>query len=303
MVALRWVTLAYATAAAVGAGSAVLTRALGVSEHALVLSGVADVFATLVIFVWSFVLSNSSVYDPFWSVAPVGLSAYWLSEFGRWTSWQFVAVEVVLLLWSVRLTHNWVRSGAGLTEPEDWRYRDLAAKTKGAYWLVSLTGIHLFPTTVVFMSMVPFYGACEAGAAFGPLHAVGLCVSAAGVLLSLTADQQLHAFIARKRSGDVQSRVIDEGLWRYSRHPNYMGEICWWLGLLVFSCESFSNVWVKVGIAGPVALTLMFVFASVPMMEERMLGKYPAEYKAYMRRVPSAFVPWPRSDAERTLLE
>src|SRR5690606_29437298 len=107
----------------------------------------ASLVATVIIFAFSVALSNSSMYDPYWSVAPPALLAYWLTQ-GE-LSPRLMLAGTLVLLWSLRLTWNFLRGWGGLAH-EDWRYPHLRHKTGRAYWLVSFLGIHFFPTVLTF---------------------------------------------------------------------------------------------------------------------------------------------------------
>ncbi len=272
------VGLAYLSAVAV-AGVVVLATG---DRHPIVVAVVADVAATLAIFAWSMSVSNSSVYDAYWSVAPPLIGAYWLiaaGDRGASAARQSVVLGLVVL-WAVRLTANWARGWSGLGH-EDWRYVDMRAQAKGPYWLVSLSGIHLFPTVQVLLSSLALYPALAVGTnRFGPLDVVALVATAAAIALETVADEQLWHFTARPgRPGAIMA----EGLWGRSRHPNYLGEITFWWGLWLFGLAAAPSWWWT--IVGPLAITAMFVFASIPMLERRNLERRPG-YAEHQRRVP-----------------
>jgi steroid 5-alpha reductase family enzyme len=118
----------------------------------------ADVAATLIVYAFSMRLDNGSVYDPYWSVAPPLIALYWISHASTASGTRQVLVTALVFAWGIRLTYNWARSWPGLHH-EDWRYLDLYAKAPK--WLISLTGVHLFPTIQVFLgclALVPALG-------------------------------------------------------------------------------------------------------------------------------------------------
>ncbi len=248
--------------------------------------GIADVVATLVIFLFSFVFRNSSFYDPYWSVKPA-VVAIWLGVFttGAADPTRLRMVVLLLLVYGVRLTWNWARGWTGLHH-EDWRYEDLARKSGKAYWLVSFTGIHFFPTVLVFMGCLPLFPALLTGTRpFGFFDLLAAVVLLAGILLEATADQQLRNF--RLTNKDPR-RILETGLWKYSRHPNYFGEMLVWWGVALFGFAAGGFFWYT--FAGALAITLLFVFISTPMIDQRMLERRPA-YAQRIQRV-SALVPW-----------
>lgn len=254
-------------------------------NNILIKAAAADVIATMVVFIASVLLSNSSVYDPYWSVAPLPIAIYWLISGGAPDLTVKKALVLLLILWwGGRLTWNWARSWPGLHH-EDWRYKMLAEKTGDAYWAVSLLGIHLFPTVVVFLGMLPVLVVMQASDSVGILDILALAVGVAAILIETVADNQLRRFVQRKEKD--RGEVLQSGLWSYSRHPNYLGEIMFWLSLYLFALGcGREHWWTGVGF---LAMVLLFVFISVPMMEKRQIANKPA-YAEYKRRV-SAILP------------
>ena len=276
---LALVAYVVAGAVAFGAGAAVGT------DSPLVTIAVADLAATLVIFIWSRVVNNSSMYDIYWSVVPpvVALFLLAVAEPGVPELRQVLVVAVVWF-WAVRLTANWARGWTGL-DHEDWRYTD-ARSGATPYWVASFFGFHLFPTIVVYLGMLPLYPAIATGTnAFGVLDVVVAVVAFGSVVLEWTADEQMRAFGRAKAPGEVCRR----GLWGWSRHPNYLGEMGFWWGLWLFALAADPAWWWTV--VGPIAMTGMFLAASIPMMEKRSLERRPA-YAAYAAEV-SLVIPRP----------
>jgi steroid 5-alpha reductase family enzyme len=194
-------------------------------------------------------------------------------------------VTGLVCLWGLRLTLNWASHWRGLGH-EDWRYVDLRVKTGRAYWAVSFVGLHLYPTVMVLATSAGLYVATTRVAPVGVLDGVAACVTLAAIAIEAVADRQLHAFI---RDNTDPQRFMDRGLWRWSRHPNYFGEVSFWWGLCLFGfAADRAAYWL---VAGPAALTAMFLFVSIPMMEKRMLEKRPA-YRAHQQRT-SVLLPLP----------
>jgi steroid 5-alpha reductase family enzyme len=268
--------------------AAVATGALLSGSEPLRVAFAADVVATVVVFGFSMSFDNSSFYDPYWSVAPLALGLYWLASAGP-SSGALVRDVVVLVLvgaWGVRLTYNFLRGWQGLGH-EDFRYVDLRAKSGRAYWLVSFFGIHLFPTLMVFAGCLPIYAVLHGGVApLGPLDAVAVLVTASAIAVETRADAELRRF--RQRVDRRPEDVLETGLWAYSRHPNYFGEILFWWGLYLFALSaSPARRWTGVG---ALAITLMFRFVSLRLIEDRMLARRPGF--ANRMRTTSAIVPW-----------
>lgn len=239
---------------------------------------IADVIGTIVVFIFSVIFNNSSMYDPYWSVQP-----FVIAVFLAWPWMEMIIAEMIVLfmvfLYGLRLTLNFYRGWPGMKH-EDWRYRDFRKNFPGFYWPISFLGIHLFPTIMVFvacMSMLQiFHGP---GMEYNIWFVLGLATMIFAVGIAFVADEQMKKF---RMNPENRGKLMRDGLWRKSRHPNYLGEISTWWGLYFFSLAAGYDMWWT--IAGPLAVTLMFVFISIPMLEKRELERRP-EYAAYRKEV------------------
>jgi steroid 5-alpha reductase family enzyme len=268
----------------------------------LAVTFLADLAATLAVFAATMIAGNASLYDPYWSVAPAVIVAVWTFA-GDLTARPAVVLALVLA-WAIRLTANWARSWRGLGH-EDWRYVRMRSERPGwaPWWLVNLVGIQLVPTLVVFGGLVAvwpvfafswwpesswwpapsWWPASSPGAArpFGWLDVVAVAVTVTAITVETVADRQMRAFTSDPAN---RGRIADRGLWRRSRHPNYLGEILFWWGMWLFGLAAAPSWWWTV--FGPVVVVLLFMFVSVPMMDRRSLARRPA-YAENMRRVPA----------------
>ena len=266
------------------AASAVVQAMAG--SNPLVVIASADTAATITVFVFSRSFNNTSVYDPYWSIAPASI-AFWL-VFGPGSASALTLRQGVVLalvsFYALRLTWNWVRGWPGL-QHEDWRYADFRQKTGKLYWLVSFSALHFFPTVMVFLGILPLHAALVTNpSGFGPLDAVAAVVTLGAIVIETVADEQLRTFRAHKREDGA---ICDVGLWGWSRHPNYFGEISFWGGLLLFGIAAGAPWW---SAAGLVAMVALFVGASIPMAEKRSLARRP-HYAEHQRRI-SMLIPW-----------
>ena len=277
------VALAYAVALVVALASVIALE--GVHPLGAVLG--ADVAATLAIFAFSYAFANSSFYDPYWSVAPPAIALYLVSlpQARAVPELRKLLVLALVFAWGLRLTLNWARGWTGL-QHEDWRYVEIRERTRGHYWVASLTAIHLFPTLQVYLGCLALWPALVIGTRpLGPLDGLAALVTAGAIAIELVADEQLRGFRRRARPGEIMA----EGLWAWSRHPNYLGEVAFWWGLGFFGLAADPKaLWCLVG---PLAISVMFVAASVPMLDRRMLARRPG-YAEHVRRT-SALIPWP----------
>jgi steroid 5-alpha reductase family enzyme len=278
------VTAAYVVAVAVGAGWLYAGPPTGLL---LLDAFIADVLATLVVFVFSRIYRNSSFYDAYWSVIPPPLLFFWWSRSGpdvdQLRCW---LVAIVVVLWAIRLTGNWVYGFPGLHH-EDWRYPMFKQRAGRLEFVADLFAIHLIPTVQVFIGMIPAYVAVtRPGATIGWLMWLAFVIGLAAVTLELVADTQMHRFVRDRTPG----AAMDRGLWSWSRHPNYFGEFSFWLALALFGIAAAPADWWWL-IIGAVLILALFLGASIPMMEERSLERRP-QYQDVIDRV-SRFVPRP----------
>lgn len=256
------------------------------APHILVSIGIADVVGTIIVFAFSRIHDNSSLYDPYWSVAPIVIAggyAVWAEE----VTIRAVIASTLVFWWGARLTYNFLRGWSGL-DHEDWRYDDFRTQFPRAYWLVSFWGVHFFPTVMVFAGCLAFYPIFTSTAPLGVLDALGVCITVGAILIETVADKQLHNYIKR---GPSREEWLDEGLWRYSRHPNYFGELSFWYGLFVLGLAAHPMWWTA---AGPAIMTFLFFVISVPLIDKRHLKRRP-KYAEHIKRV-SGIIPMPRRD-------
>lgn len=258
------ILLVYVMAAALG----VFTyRSFAVSWWAALL--IADLAATLLVFLFSLFFKNASVYDPYWSVQPpVILFAFAIGQ-------KLTALGILLLIavtfWAIRLTANWAYTFKDLTH-QDWRYTMLQDKTGIFYPIINLVGIHTVPTLVVYGCVLPAVYAVREGLSLNLASVFFISLSFLAALLQGSADIQMHRF---KKHRD--SAFIRHGLWKYSRHPNYLGEILMWWGVALSVVASDMSVWYL--LIGAFSNTVLFFTVSIPMAEKRQSRK--EGYAAY----------------------
>lgn len=220
---------------------------------------IADVVATVFVFIFSLVFKNASVYDPYWSVQPIVIVVA-ISFKVKFTLITFL-ILLVVCLWGIRLTANWAYTFHGL-KYQDWRYTMLGEKTKSFYPIINFVGIHLVPTLVVYLAVMPAVTVLLLNPKFNALSLLGVAVSLFAVSLQTVSDIEMHKY--RKNKTTTFIRV---GLWKYSRHPNYLGEILMWWGVGIFALINTAFNWWT--LTGAIVNTLLFVFVSIPMAENK----------------------------------
>lgn len=228
----------------------------------------------------SLVQRDLSLVDRVWSLCIVGAGAMgWLlwSEPGPRTAWALGLAGAWALRLSIYLTwRNWGR-------PEDRRYQALRARNGPNYAVVSLVTVFLLQAVLAWVIAAPLLAAVVSPRPLGLLDGLGLALAAAGLACEAVADAQMARFKAAPAN---YGRVMDRGLWRYSRHPNYFGECCvWWgLGLVALSAGA---AWALVS---PLLITwLLLKVSGVSLLEQDLRDRHPA-YRDYIACTP-AFVP------------
>eukprot|EP00967_Tisochrysis_lutea_P048550 scaffold59337_cov35-Tisochrysis_lutea.AAC.2 len=210
--------------------------------------------------------------------------------------------------WFVRYNIFWPWDGwsVGL-RTEDWRYGKIAEVTGSGtalYWLVSLTSLHQTPTLLVWFALAASYDVWTAGAAAAPplgmwdgLAALTLLM---GILIEASADSDLYRFrrFAYGPSADLMTatgskRICRDGLWAYSRHPNYFGECLFWTGIALLGIAGELGERPLYSRWGGAAGMLAFFRVSASLMDERLLANRGPEYREVIRDT-SALVPMPR---------
>ena len=217
--------------------------------------------ATLFIFIFSTVLKDVSVDDPYWSVAPPVMLLSVMLKYRIWTVNAFILLAL-FLLWSIRLTGNWYYTYPGLGR-EDWRYAQYRRKSSPfVFHLISFVGLHFVPTIVVYLGFISALLAIQEPT-FAPLSLIGALVMVFAVFLEFTADTAIHRFLKEHQG---EHRTCNISVWKYSRHPNYLGEMSFWTGLWLYFAACRPADWYK-GL-GFLTIIALFLTVSIPMMEK-----------------------------------
>ena len=252
---------------------------------------IIDVAMTVVIFIFSWIFNNASIYDPYWSVIPIVLSIY-----SSWVLGEFHAQNLVMIgligIWGIRLTVNFFKTFKNLNT-QDWRYDHFKNKFPKLWPLINLTGIHLFPTLIVFTCMLSVFEFMKTSPKemINVSSVIAIIIIIIAIIIEAVADYQMHTFLKTRKNNEL----INVGLWKRSRHPNYFGEILFWWGIYLLMLSLNENMWVL--FLGPMLNTLMFVFISVPLAEKRQIKKNPAylEYK----KTTNTFLLFPKKEVEK----
>ena len=233
--------------------------------------------ATLFVFLFSNIHKNSSIYDPFWHVAPIPI-VFYIANQSSLPDLQLNLVLSAFLFWALRLTYNWYLNWTNLNH-EDFRYIDLKDNNRFIAFINDLFGIHLIPTLIVNVSLYPIYEALMSNNLNNLIY-IGFILIILAVVIQYISDAQMRKFKSNESNFD---KTMKYGLWKYSRHPNYLGEVSFWFGIYIFALASGStSIWL---LACPMVMLALFVLISCPMMDNRSLKKR-SDYKEYMDKTP-----------------
>ena len=241
----------------------------------------ADTVSTVVVFIVGVIVGSASIYDPYWSVQTVFIYIPLMIKYNNFSVGAFIYLFAILF-WSVRLTINFIKGFDDLSYI-DWRYKMLKEKSGPFYQIVNFTGIHMFPTIVVFLASIPAYLYIMNDMTFEPLNIIGLLIMTFATIIELVSDRDMRKF---KEVRTSNKEIINVGLWKYSRHPNYFGEIMFWYGVALTFILSNIGMWYS--IIGAILNTLLFIFISVPM-EENHLKEYKEGFEEYKKK--NVFLP------------
>lgn len=224
---------------------------------------VVDVIATIFVFIFSLIFKNASVYDPYWSVQPMVIVLGLF--FTRDVTLSRVLAAIAVSLWGVRLTANWAYTFRNLNH-QDWRYTMLKEKTGMFYPIINFVGIHLVPTLVVFLCCLPLMFLFENNNYTNVGTIIFFTCAILSVILQGVSDITMHKYKKNRKTP-----FIRDGVWKYSRHPNYLAEILmWWsVGLLCVSSLT-GYLYILIGAA---ANTMLFMFVSIPLAEGKQAKK------------------------------
>jgi steroid 5-alpha reductase family enzyme len=191
----------------------------------------------------------------------------------------------MVTIWGLRLGgHLFLRNHG---QPEDYRYRAMRKRFGDRFPIISLVTVFLLQGVLMWVVSLPVQlGQVSDTPDVGVIAAIGVVVWMVGLFFETVGDFQLSRF---KRDPSNEGKVLDTGLWRYTRHPNYFGDCCAWWGIAIVAAESATGAW---GIIGAVVMTVLLLRLSGVALLEKSLSKRKPDYQAYVDRT-SAFVPMP----------
>lgn len=237
---------------------------------------------TFVLWLVSLPLRNASIVDIFWGLGFVAIAWASFVAVGSYTprSW---LIALLTTVWGLRLAGYlaWRNIGSG----EDYRYQHMRARFGGRFPLISLFYVFWLQGLLMWIVAFPLQTAPFGSGSLGILDGLGVVVWTIGLVFESVGDWQLARFKARD---DSPGKVMDGGLWRYTRHPNYFGDFMIWWGLYFIAAAA--GAWWTV--FSPIIMSVLLMRVSGVALLERSLKKRRSGYEAYVART-SAFFPWP----------
>jgi len=237
------------------------------------------------LWIWSVALRNASIVDVFWGVGFALVAANGFCWGHASTAPRSLLISAMVALWGLRLGAHLLLRNAG--HGEDPRYVAMRRRWGARFWWVSFFTVFALQGAILWFVSLPIQVVQAApGGPLGGWDAVGVAVWLVGLVFESVGDLQLARF---KADPGNASSVMDRGLWRYTRHPNYFGDFCVWWGLFIVALSAPLGPYT---LASPALMAFLLLRVSgVPLLERGMSERRPG-YADYIRRT-SAFFPRP----------
>jgi steroid 5-alpha reductase family enzyme len=250
----------------------------------------AAALAIMFVGLWaiSLAIGDVSIVDPVWGPAFVVVALVCLvvgdADTGAGAARRWIMFGMTAI-WGLRLGGYLL--ARKLRDPgEDRRYGKMREQRGDRFPLYSLVVIFLLQGLLVLVVSLPLQVAAEHATSLDWIVWIGIASWAVGLFFESVGDEQMRRFKARQ---DSSGQVMDEGLWRYTRHPNYFGDFCVWWGLWLVALGAGGTWWTVVG---PLVMSFLLIKGSGAALLEKDIGERRPQYKDYIKRT-SAFVPLP----------
>ncbi|MCH1488825.1 MAG: DUF1295 domain-containing protein [Ilumatobacteraceae bacterium] len=241
--------------------------------------------AILMVATWliSVAIKDASIVDISWGLGFATVATVlWIADDAK--SSLDTLLWLMTLLWGLRLCLYLARRNLG--HGEDYRYVAMRKRWGQAFPLISFLTVYTLQGTLMWVVSLPVQLSHRAEGSIGVLAVIGVMLWAVGLYFEVVGDIQLSRF---KADSANQGKVLDAGLWRYTRHPNYFGDTCVWWGIAIVACSVSVGVW---GLIGAAVMNVLLLKVSGVALLERSLVRRKPEYQAYIDRT-SAFIPRP----------
>eukprot|EP00002_Diphylleia_rotans_P019440 TRINITY_DN3762_c0_g6_i1.p1 TRINITY_DN3762_c0_g6~~TRINITY_DN3762_c0_g6_i1.p1 ORF type:complete len:343 (-),score=44.94 TRINITY_DN3762_c0_g6_i1:234-1262(-) len=255
------------------------------------------ILVAVVFWISNLVMRSCWIIDPYWQFVPPLLYAFYATHKTAAVSFLHLRPLACLVLtgiWGTRLLYNYFRREewrVGIRE--DWRFAEFRKRWPWNWWWMSFFMAFFDQQLMLYAMTLPYWAAFSADIDFAWTDALGIAISIIGITVETYADYQLRQFVLenerRKAKNQPVVPLLESGLWYYSRHPNYFGEISFWWGIFCFSI-AVDQTWTVVG---ALTITSLFVFGSIRLTESYAANRpHRAKLYAEYQKTTSALVPW-----------
>ncbi len=256
----------------------------------LIVGAVAIAVAMLLLWLLSLALRDASIVDVFWGFGfvVVAWTTFALTDEADSRRW---LLTILTTIWGLRLTAYLAKRNLG--KGEDFRYVAMREKRGRWWWLISLFQVFGLQGVLMWIVSLPVQAGqvSAAAASLGVLAIVGIAAWATGLFFETVGDWQMARFKADPANA---GKVMDRGLWRYTRHPNYFGDLMIWWGLYLVALEAAGTWWTVIG---PIVMSILLIRVSGKALLEKSLAKRRPGYTEYVARTSGFFPRRPRRTA------
>jgi len=251
-------------------------------------AGMAILALMIVAWTISVITKDTSIVDIVWGLGFV-LVVWVVNARADGNSGRRWLLVVLTSIWGLRLSGYLAKRNLG--HGEDYRYRAMRRHYGPKFPIISFFTVFLLQGVLMFVVSLPVQlGQVRRTPDVGVLGYIGAAVWLVGLGFEAIGDWQLAKFKSKPES---KGQVMDQGLWRYTRHPNYFGDACIWWGLALIAAESGLGA---IGFIGAIVMTVLLRRVSGVVMLEKTIGKRRAGYDEYIKRT-SPFIPRPPRSA------
>ena len=249
-------------------------------------SGASLLLVAVIFWLISLARNDVSIVDSLWSLMFLFVALVYGLMDGN-SGPRELLILVLVAVWALRLSVyiTWRNHG----QAEDYRYQEIRANNEPGFRYKSFYIVFLLQAVLAWVISLPLAAAISGQTAIGPLDYVGVSLILAGVFFEAVGDMQLSRF---RRDPDNAGKVLDKGLWRYTRHPNYFGNFTLWWGFYLIALSA--GAWWTV--ISPLLMTFLLLKVSgVALLEKDISGRRP-QYRQYIRRTNAFFPGMPRKE-------
>jgi steroid 5-alpha reductase family enzyme len=246
-------------------------------------SGAVLLLTAAVFWTWSLAKDDVSIVDSLWSLMFFMVAAVYVAQSGA-TGPRASLVLVLVGVWAIRLSAYITARNHG--QAEDYRYQEIRRNNEPNFRFKSLYIVFGLQALLAWVISLPLVAATSGQAILGPLDYAGVALWAIGFFFEATGDLQLARF---RKDPANRGKVLDTGLWRYTRHPNYFGNFTLWWGFYLIALSA-GGWWTVIS---PLLMSFLLLRVSGVALLEKDIGERRPGYADYIRRT-NAFFPGPR---------